>query len=823
MRHWLSGMLLLGLLGMAQAQEPSNWTIMHYTAVDNDLEGAAFNDYYEMELTGSGDGVNIVTQLDRAEGYETRWGDWTDTRRFFIEQRDALPLLDAAQKRQVVEAFLNAQGYNTQGLDDNSLNAIYENLNLGVDFRQTPVEELGEVDMSDPQALYDFIVWAVTNYPAEHYLLVIGSHGAGWRGIGPDYGNDKSNLDLPEISEALGVARETLGIDKFDIVGFDACLMAVTDVALMLEPHAEYVLFSQEVIPGNGWEYTNAINAMKANPDWDAFQVGSAFVDTYMAYYAGPGGRTKVGLSLVETAALPDLLNSLEGFAATVSADTVELLSALGSARNNSQVFGTSLGDRADTYSYVDLRDFMTLFSVQTTITEEAFNAAQEVIAAYDRAVVYSLADAKLPAATGLAIYLPSTPPIYEAYGGDYPASAPENFSFWQDYLVQFYSTILSELDGSALQLEINRVLTLGEVGSVLDTPTVFFDAAGKGVIDLSYTITYVQDDGTRFIVDAFPISYTSTLPTGETVIEYPNELTPSTFAWGADVPYISDGVNKVVGLISANAATGTEGVIQGTYVNAEGAQPAFLVVDIAELSIQGVLALANDAPYQVRPIPGDMFIVDLISISPEGEVSIIPLESSPLTFGVEPFSIRYEPALSGNYELGLSIGDLAGNSLYQSIAFTVNNDGADGTTRGYTDVYSGVYFQYPFAWGQSTSFTNEDGSITEVLGDDSGAFAISVDVYDEQDALSTLQQSLELFGVDADINEATLGGLAGYFASYSQENEDGTTSDVNLFSVTHPETQASVLFSVHAPSAEEGAALLSLIDVSLLLFAPQA
>jgi hypothetical protein len=822
MKHGTIAVLLLLLLGITQAQETASWTIMHYMAMDNDLERAAFNDYYEMELAGSTDGVNIVTQFDRAEGYETRWGDWTDTRRFLIEQREPLPIPNAAEKRQIVEDYIVAQGYSTEGIDD-YIDILYENLNLGVDFRQDPLEVMGEVDMGDPQVLYDFIMWAATNFPAERYMVVISSHGAGWRGIGPDYGNDNSNLDLPEISEALGAAREALGIDKFDIVGFDACLMAVTDVALMLEPHAHYVLSSQEVIPGNGWEYTDSINAMKANPDWDTFQVGATFVDNYMAYYGGPGKRTKVGLSLIETAALPDLLMALEDFTAVVGADTVELFSALGSARNNSQTFGTSLGDRAEAYSFIDLRDFMTLFSIQTTITEDAFFAAQAVIAAYDRAVVYSLADARLPRATGLAIYLPPTPPVYEAFGGDYPLMAPESFAFWQDYLFQFYSTILSELDGSALQLEISRVQTLGEVGSVLDTPTVFFEAAGKGVIDLSYTVTYIADDGTRFIVDSFPISYTTTLPTGETVIEYPNELTPSTFSWGADIPYVSDGTNSVVGLINASAASGTEGTIQGTYISAEGSQPAFLVVDISDLSIQGVLALAEDAPYEVKPLPGDVFIVDLISISAEGDVSIIPLTDSPLTFGVEPFRISYQPAPSGTYELGLSMGDLGGNSIYRSVAFTVNNDEVTGRLRGYTDVNKGIYFQYPFAWGQSSSITNEEGLVTEVLSDNAGEAAIFVTAYADTDALAALGLELEaLEASGAEISEAALGGLQGYFSAHTLELEDGTARTVYLFSVVHEAAQSVIVFSVQAQEPDDALALLELVDGSLQLFEPQ-
>ncbi|GAB4511620.1 MAG: hypothetical protein OHK0046_09960 [Anaerolineae bacterium] len=813
------------------AQEGDVWTILHYTAVDNDLEGAAFNDYYEMQSVGSGAGVNIVAQLDRAEGYDLRFGDWTDTRRFYMEYVEPLPALDMDGKREALAVYFEEAGYGDiesltaeiATLDDDTVNAIYENNNVGVSFDQEPVEELGEVDMGDPQALYDFIVWGVENFPAEHYMIVIGSHGGGWRGLGPDHGSGDSMLDLPEVSAALEQARADLGIEKFDIVGFDACLMGVVDVAVMLEPHADFVLFSQEVIPGNGWEYTNTIAAMQANPDWDAFQVGANVIDNYMAYYEGPGSRTKVGLSMVETALLPDLRAALENFSSVVGTESVELLSALGTARNNSQIFGASLGDRADFYSYVDLRDFMTWFSLQTTITEDAYNAALEVIAAYDAAVPYALADSKLPRATGLAIYLPSTALYYEAYGMDYPAAAPDDFAFWQDYLNQFYSTIAAELDGSALQLDITNVFTISGTGGTLDNPVVSFDAGGIGVVDLTYTVTYLEDDGSRIIVDTFPISYNTILPTGELAIEYPNELTPSTFTWNVEFPIISDGVNQVLGLLQASAGSGTEATIQGTYVSAEGSQPAVLVFDTDTLAYSGMLAIASEAPYEASPVPGDQFIVDLISITPEGEISVIPLEDSPLTFGVEPFTLSYEPADTGSYEIGLSMTDLAGNSIYQSTPVTIDNESSDGTLRGYTNINEGVYFQYPRVWGDSFSFTNEDGSETDAVGDDDGTFTLYVDAYFEAEPADALDAALAFVEVEgAEVFEFTLGGFAALGADYTLEGEDGTTYGTAI-SIFNDASNTSIVITLQASSddVETYNAILSLVDSSLILFAP--
>ena len=47
------------------------------------------------------------------------------------------------------------------------------------------VANLGQVDSGDPVTLLDFIRWAVTTAPAQHYALVIWSHGSGRRYPGP--------------------------------------------------------------------------------------------------------------------------------------------------------------------------------------------------------------------------------------------------------------------------------------------------------------------------------------------------------------------------------------------------------------------------------------------------------------------------------------------------------------------------------------------------------------------------------------------------------------------------------------------------------------
>src|SRR3972149_5690972 len=62
-------------------QNRAAWTVLVYSAADNDLEQFLVLDINEMEAVGSTSAVNFVVQVDRAEGNWDGDGDWTEARR----------------------------------------------------------------------------------------------------------------------------------------------------------------------------------------------------------------------------------------------------------------------------------------------------------------------------------------------------------------------------------------------------------------------------------------------------------------------------------------------------------------------------------------------------------------------------------------------------------------------------------------------------------------------------------------------------------------------------------------------------------------------
>lgn len=180
------------------------WTLLHYTAGDNNLVSFLESDVNEMEKVGSSEHMNVVVQFDKG-------GD--NCKRYYLE---ADP-------------------------DPNKINS--------------PVlQDMGKTNMSDPKVLADFIKFGMKNYPAEHYALVIGDHGGGWTGAVEDVSHH-GWMDTPTIQAGLQMAEDETG-QKIDLLGFDACLMANTEVAYELKDNVKYMVASEEVEGGNGWPYT---------------------------------------------------------------------------------------------------------------------------------------------------------------------------------------------------------------------------------------------------------------------------------------------------------------------------------------------------------------------------------------------------------------------------------------------------------------------------------------------------------------------------------------------------------------------------------------
>ena len=253
-------------------------------------------------------------------------------------------------------------------------------------------DDVGSKSMTDPDTLSDFIRWTAKRYPANRMALIFWDHGGGSvSGFGYDEKYSSSgSMDLAEIDQAL-----TDGGVKFDFVGFDACLMATTETALMLADHADYLIASEETEPGIGWYYTDWLSSLSDNTSLPTVQIGKEIIDDFVETCAAKCPGQSTTLSIIDLAeaelTIPDAL-------AAFSADTCDLIredeyARVSDARSGSREFGAS--------SRIDQVDLVHLARNMDTAEGEAL--AEALMGA----VKYNRTSSNMTNAYGLSIYFP--------------------------------------------------------------------------------------------------------------------------------------------------------------------------------------------------------------------------------------------------------------------------------------------------------------------------------------------------------------------------------------------------------------------------------
>ena len=253
-------------------------------------------------------------------------------------------------------------------------------------------DNLGNAIMTKPDTLSGFIGWAANNFPANRNILIFWNHGGGSTG---GYGYDERFPTAGSMSLAgINTALKNGGV-TFDMVGFDTCLMATVENALVVSNYADYLVSSEETEPGIGWYYTNWLTALGKNPSMETVQIGKNIIDAFTQACAQQCQGQKTTLSLVD---LCELSQTVPSELADFSRDTSEMINsndfqAVSTARSSTREFATS--SRID---QVDLVDFANRMG-----TDEA----KELADVLKGAIKYNRTSSNMTNAYGLSIYFP--------------------------------------------------------------------------------------------------------------------------------------------------------------------------------------------------------------------------------------------------------------------------------------------------------------------------------------------------------------------------------------------------------------------------------
>lgn len=361
----------------------SSWTVLVYMVADNNLEPFALQDIAEMAEVGSANGLNIVVQIDRAAGYSS-------------DGVLGFPNFDGV-KRLKIEAG-----------------------------RIEELADMGEMNMGERASLTDFVAWGLQTFPADRVGLVLWDHGGAWPGFGGDESTENHDvLNLAELKAGLGQGLQNGGKSQLAFIGFDACLMSTYETALSLRTFGEYLIASEELEPGHGWDY-RSLGILKNDPGTAPRALGEEILRGFMAQAGAEQTAQNVTLSVTDLHQVANLSNSIADLADALKAKAAMSGTELGMIRESVLEFGKA-PDPSKSTNMVDLADLVSRLAASDAkhgmLEQQLLSALASTVLAKQNGPVNARAG-------GLSIYYPPQAALYRA---DY--DGVEGVDAWRGFI----------------------------------------------------------------------------------------------------------------------------------------------------------------------------------------------------------------------------------------------------------------------------------------------------------------------------------------------------------------------------------------------------
>lgn len=284
--------------------------------------------------------------------------------------------------------------------------------------------------MGKASTLQSFIEWGIENYEADNMGLIFWDHGGGMDGCCYDEKKNDDSLTNDEVVTAVKGAFSNKGIDKFEFVGYDCCLMQMMEIAEFNSPYFNYQVTSQELENGTGWAYNQWVDDLYAGESTET--ILTAIVDGFIAVNGGKNGHggydedynyypADQTLSVVNLNKISAFKTAWENMAQVTKTkiSSSSKSSFKTSVLKNTKVFAESAG-AAKSYSEFDCYDFLLKLADSSFTPGNTY--IQDAKDAFDDMVVYNLAQVEGSAdAYGLSCY----------FGTSYNSSTYTHFTNW--------------------------------------------------------------------------------------------------------------------------------------------------------------------------------------------------------------------------------------------------------------------------------------------------------------------------------------------------------------------------------------------------------
>ncbi len=407
-----------------QKEKTMKTNFMVFIAGDNNLDRAGQTDIKEMlAVEETGDKLNIIVQFDQSAGNsessttkryviqdckkvvdidigETNCGDVDTLSDFLSWGMDSYPA-----DRNIVILWNHGGGssddlpqyYNNVNVLDRSIDRVRVSKDSGTIRAVSPNPALGDEPSLFPQALR---LKRLHGYIEEYQEQKGESVKMFKDGLEKSILLDDESRDFIDNLELKDIFSQY--DKKIDIIGFDACLMNMMEVAYQLRDHTEMIVGSEENEPTEGWDYQAILSYIVDNPEASNAAISNNIINSYIDSYKQLNGRRKLSLSSIRTDALEDVVALMNNFAYSILQNEANIFKTLRNIVDDVEYFN-------DDDLYFDLYHFVSLtkdyYTEDESYQEDIQEAADELLEGI-KALIVDNKTVKLDNAHGVSVYL---------------------------------------------------------------------------------------------------------------------------------------------------------------------------------------------------------------------------------------------------------------------------------------------------------------------------------------------------------------------------------------------------------------------------------
>ena len=383
--HLASGAFGTGAIGVfSDAVVQGKWTIMVYMDAANDLFPFAVKNLNQMEAIANNPNVRFVVQWKQVQGLDGNDNPLFSGTRRYLAQYDSTNVND----------FDNA-------------------------IKSTVVKDLGAgVDMASSTELKSFVDWTKAKYPADHYALILWSHGNGWfsrrasalspvppRAIIRD--NETNNeLAFPDV-------RRALDDGSLDILGYDACLMQGAESLLEFASKTKYIVGSEDNVPGTGLPYNIVFKPFVDRPDAPEADLAAGIANEFVNTYKNSNAGFPIHMSVLDTSRAGAVAAALDGLGQALLDGGATTGASMRALRASAQQI-----EPHDGYFFYDLDQIAALMIARPALGTSVQSAATLLKAALGEAVLTNEGSSDAANFKGLSIEFSTSGTINNSLSG---------------------------------------------------------------------------------------------------------------------------------------------------------------------------------------------------------------------------------------------------------------------------------------------------------------------------------------------------------------------------------------------------------------------